>query len=109
MFSTGILIFNFIYICLGIYILTINPIYKHNFVYYPVCISLILFCANFFLFGYKINIGEIIIPQAGGYKIIITHFADYIAMIIGFVMGALYLRFLFQKEYMVKAIDKELD
>jgi hypothetical protein len=109
MFSAPALIFNFFYISIGFYILTAKSVHKSNLIYYIFCISLIIFSFNFFYFGYAI-LPEIIELRIATEKKIrwLILYSDYMSMFWGFMMGVLYLRFLFQKDYMVKNVSKDL-
>ena len=109
MFSTAAIIFNFFYISLGFYILTAKSVHKSNLIYYIICISLIIFSINLFYFGYAI-LPEIIEHRIATEKRILwlVLYSDYMSMFYGFMTAALYLRFLFQKDYMVKNVSKDL-
>ena len=103
------LIFSFFYICLGFYFLTIKQIYRVNFFYNILCISLILCSINYVYLGYLIFSGEIIVPLVKRHLFyILTSFPDILSFIFGFMMSLLYIRFLFDKKYMIKNVSKDL-
>lgn len=110
MFSKAFLISSFFYVCIGYYILVFPKVYKFNILYSLVCVSLILCSFNYIYFAYNIYIGNLDIPVVKRHiMFILTSFPDLLSFIFGFAASIFYIRFLFQKKYMIKSIQDEIE